>query len=91
MTILNGYIDIQLPYAESLKGRRAILNAIKEKLKKFNLSQLDLSGEYPKEATIAIIFLAPDSVKAEQQIAKIESVLESAFPETEFEISYEMS
>ena len=91
MTILNGYIDIQLPYAESLKGRRAILNAVKEKLKKFNLSQLDLSGEYPKEATIAIIFLAPDSVKAQQQIAKIESVLESAFPEAEFEISYEMS
>ena len=91
MTIVNGYIDITLPYIESLKGRRAVLNAVKEKLKKFNLSQLDLSGAYPKEATIAIIFLAPDSVKAQQQIAKIESQLESVFPEVDFEISYEMS
>ncbi|HHD83793.1 MAG TPA: DUF503 family protein [Campylobacteraceae bacterium] len=91
MTILNGYIDIHLPHVSSLKGRRAILNAIKERLRKYNLSQLDISGEYPKEATIAIIFLAPDSIKAQQQIEKIESQLESSFPEIEFEITYEMS
>ncbi len=91
MTILNAYIDMQLPHISSLKGRRAILNSIREKLRKFNLSQLDISGEYPKEATIAVIFLAPDETKAIQQIQKIEELLESAFPEVVFEISYEVA
>jgi len=91
MVIVNGYIDMKLPFASSLKGRRAVLNAIKEKLKKFNLSQLDISGEYPKEASIAVIFLSAGEKQAVQQLQKIESVLESSFPEVEFEISYEMS
>ncbi len=91
MKILNAYIDMQLPYVSSLKGRRAVLNAVKEKLKKYNLSQLDLSGEYPKEATIAIIFLAPDETHAIRQIEKIESLLESSFPEVQFSISYELA
>ena len=91
MVILNGYIDMKLPYASSLKGRRAVLNAIKERLKKFNLSQLDISGEYPKEASIAVIFLSPGEKEAVQQLQKIESLLESSFPEVEFEISYEIS
>jgi len=91
MTILNGYIDMQLPFVSGLKGRRAILNSVKEKLKKFNLSLLDISGEYPKEATIAIIFLAPDEKHALQQIEKIERTLESAFVDVTFDISYEIS
>lgn len=90
MIILNGYIDIQLPFASGLKGRRAVLHAIKEKLRKFNLSQLDVSGEYPKEASIAVIFLCANEQQAVQQLQKIESVLESSFPEVEFEINYEM-
>jgi len=91
MIILNAYIDMKLPFASSLKGRRAVLNAVKEKLKKFNLSQLDISGEYPKEASIAVIFLTANERLAEQQIQKIETLLESSFPEVEFEISYEVS
>jgi len=91
MVILNGYIDMQLPFVSSLKGRRTVLNSIKERLKKFNLSQLDISGEYPKEASIAFILLAQEHRLAEQQIQKIETVLESSFPEIEFSISYELS
>jgi uncharacterized protein YlxP (DUF503 family) len=91
MTILNGYIDMKMAFVSSLKGRRAILNAIKEKLKKFNISQLDVSGEYPKEASVAIIMLTANETQAQQQIQKIESVLERSFPEVEFEISYELS
>ena len=91
MVILNAYIDMNLPFAQNLKGRRAVLNSIKEKLKKFNLSLLDISGEYPKEATIAIIFLAANETSVQQQIQKIEEVLERYFPEVEFDISYEIS
>ena len=91
MKIVNAYIDIALPHVVSLKGRRAVLNGIKERLKRENLSQLDISGEYPKEATIAVIALVPDETKAEQLIQRIESMLERHFPEAEFAISYEVA
>ncbi len=82
---------MKLAFVSSLKGRRALLNSLKERLKKFNLSQLDISGEYPKEASIAIILLAQNETIAQQQIENIESILERHFPEVEFSISYEIS
>ena len=51
MVIVNLIADFELPFVFSLKERRKILNSIKEKLKKFNVSVLDISGEYPKEAS----------------------------------------
>ncbi len=91
MVIVNGYIDMVLPNVSSLKGRRAVLNAMREKLKKFNLSQLDISGEYPKEASIAFIFLASDEVQANRILTNMEQMLERSFPECECEMSYEIS
>ena len=81
---------MNLPYANSLKGRRKVLNSIKEKLKKQNLSILDISGEYPKNATLAIVYLSIDEESALKKLQKIESLLESSFVEVEFEISYEI-
>ncbi len=91
MVIVNGYIDMVLPEVVSLKGRRAVLSAVRDKLKKFNLSQLDISGEYPKEASIAFIFLAADEVQANRILTNIEQMLERSFPQMEHEISYEIS
>ncbi len=90
MTLLNAFIEMNLPYANSLKGRRKVLNSIKEKLKKQNLSILDISGEYPKNATLAIVYLSIDEESALKKLQKIESLLESSFVEVEFEISYEI-
>jgi len=70
-------IFIHLPYAQSLKGRRKIVHSIKEKLKKYNLSILDLSREYIKEAEMAIAFLATNKKEISKKIDKIESTLEN--------------
>ncbi len=83
-------VEMELPWAESLKGRRRVLSGIKEKLKKLNLSLLDLSGEYPKEATIALSFLSPGRTEAERYLEKIDDLLYRNFPEIAFHISYEM-
>ncbi|BDY13904.1 DUF503 family protein [Hydrogenimonas cancrithermarum] len=89
MTLTYATLTIDLPYVSSKKGRRAILNAIKDRLAALNCSVLDISGEYPKEAEIAIAFLSPDEQQAKQKIEKIETMLETRFPEIEAELSYE--
>ncbi len=91
MTLAYATIRVDLPTAESKKGRRAILNSLKERLSKMNCSVLDISGEYPKEALIAIAFLSTDEQRAKQKIEKIEKMFELRFPEIEMEISYELA
>lgn len=62
-----------------------MLNRVKEQLRnRFNLSLLDLSGEYPKEAEIALAFLSPDEPSAQKTETAIQQLLESRFPEYEF-------
>lgn len=72
MIITSATIEFDLPFVHSKKERRNILSSIKEKLKKQNLSLLDLSGEYPKEASLAIIFLSPTQQMAAQTLQVIE-------------------
>jgi len=62
---------------------------MKEKLKAFNLSVMDISGEYAKEADIAFVFLSPNSLKSAQYREKIEQMLERNFSEFHFELDYE--
>jgi hypothetical protein len=62
---------------------------MKEKLKAFNLSVMDISGEYAKEADIALVFLSPNSLKSRQYREKIEQMLERNFSEYHFELEYE--
>ena len=90
MHIVSAYIDLSLPYVHSLKGRRKILHSLKERLKHRNLSVLDISSEYPKEATLAICFLAPTKEDAHKKLQHIESLIHSTFPEIPFDLSYEI-
>jgi uncharacterized protein YlxP (DUF503 family) len=90
MVIVNLIADFELPFVFSLKERRKILNSIKEKLKKFNVSVLDISGEYPKEASIAIIYGAFNAKQAAEIQRKIEEFLFKNFPEIEFVFDYEI-
>ncbi len=90
MVITNLIIEFDLPFIHGLKGRRAVINSIKEKLKKFNVSILDISGEYPKEAALAVAFLSPDEEKANSYVQKIENFLYKNFPEYFFNIQYEI-
>lgn len=84
MVIVNMIVDFELPFVFSLKERRKVLNSLKDKLKKFNISILDISSEYPKEASVAIVFAAHNEKQAIQVREKIESFLYKNFPEIEF-------
>jgi uncharacterized protein YlxP (DUF503 family) len=90
MVIVNLITDFELPFVFSLKERRKILNSIKEKLKNFNVSVLDISGEYPKEASVAIIYGAFNAKQAAEIQRRIEEFLFKNFPEIEFVFDYEI-
>ena len=89
MILCNCHLHLELPEVHSLKGRRAVLNSLKEKLKKFNVSLLDISGEYAKEADVAFVFLSHDARAAAQYREEVESMLHRNFPEYYYELEYE--
>ena len=90
MLLVNMQIIIDLPYASSLKGRRKIVHSIKEKLTKYNISILDLSSEYIKEAELAIAFLALSQKDIAKKIKTIEKILDNFISEIEYTINYEV-
>ena len=90
MLIVHALLTLDLPYIHSLKGRRKILGSIKERLKNQNMAVADLSGEYPKEARIALCFFAKGQEDANNKIQKLEEQLQHHFPELEFDIQYEI-
>lgn len=89
MILCNCHLHMELPEVHSLKGRRSVLNSLKEKLKKFNVSLLDISGEYAKEADIAFVFLSHNARRAAQYREEVESMLERNFSEYFYELEYE--
>ena len=89
MIICTMYLQFELLDVHSLKGRRSILNSLKERLKRFNVSIMDISSEYPKEAHLAVAFLSPNSALAAQYREKIEEMIVSRFPQYSCEINYE--
>jgi len=89
MIICHCDIHLELPDIHSLKGRRSVVNSLKERLKAFNVSVMDVSGDYPKEADIAFVFLTPDARSAAQYREKIEQMLERHFSAFHYEVEYE--
>ena len=89
MIICSCIIHLELPYVTSLKGRRSVVNSVKEKLKAFNVSVIDISAEYAKEADVAFVFVSQNSLKAAQYREAIEQMLERNFSEYHFEVEYE--
>jgi len=83
------YLTFTLDDVTSLKGRRAFLNALKMRLGRMNLSLLDLSGDYPKEAQIAVAFLAPNAKEAAKRRESIETLIETHFPQYPCEMESE--
>ena len=77
-------ITIDLPFISSLKQRRKYINSLKELLKNRNISVLDISGEYSKEARLALSFLSLSLNDANKKTLNIEALIYSKFPELEF-------
>ena len=90
MQIVNLLIEFELPHIETLEGRRKVVNSIKERLSKLNVSVMDISSEYPKSASIAAVFLSPDSAKSDEKIKRIEHLLERYYSDIDFDIGYEI-
>ncbi len=89
MIICNCVVHLDLYDVSSLKGRRSVLNKFKEKLKTFNVSVMDISSEYPKEADIAFVFLSPSRLESARYRDKIDNALVTLFPEYTIELDYE--
>ena len=89
MIICNCALHLDLYDVASLKGRRSVLNRLKEKLKTFNVSVMDISPEYPKEGEVAFVFLSPDRLEAARYREKIENALIALFPEYTIELDHE--
>ena len=89
MIIKSCIIHLTLPYVNGKKGRRAIINSIKERLKRLNISILDISLEYVKEADIAICYLAHNQKESAKYLKKIEAILDRDAFEYEWEIDCE--
>jgi len=86
--LVEGSIYFELFYVNGLKGRRKIISSLKEKLSKYNLSLLDISSSYVKEARLAFCFLAFSKDDISKKISTIQKVIEKNFPEIEYEIDY---
>lgn len=89
MILCTMYLHFDLEGVTSLKGRRSVINGVKEQLKRLNLSLLDISGAYPREAELALAFLSPDRASAAQYRERIEALLERHFPQWPCDIEYE--
>ena len=89
MILVNGVIELEFPYVRSIKERRNMLRSIKERLGRYNLSILDLSGSYAKEGEIAFAFLAHDRSQAARILESMECLLSRRAGEYEYRIDYE--
>ncbi len=89
MILAQAFLHLELPHISSLKGRRQVLSSLKERLRKLNLSVIDLSGEYVREADLAIAWLAHDPRQSAQVRQSIEGILQRHFPELEYDLEWE--
>jgi len=89
MVLVYGSIYISMPQVETIKGKRAVVNSLKDKLKSKNISLLDISSSYNKEAEVAFAFLVTDQKAKQRYILELERFLDRYFGEFEIEIDYE--
>ena len=84
------HITFELPEVYGLKQRRKYLNSIKERLKSFNISVLDISKEYPKEGELALSFLAFSEMDVQKKVQNIDETLKKRYPEITFDLTVEL-
>jgi uncharacterized protein YlxP (DUF503 family) len=82
-------IHLELADIHSLKERRNIINSLKSKLKRLNVSVLDISREYVREADIAFVYLSHDGRGSAQYREKIERLLERELCTYDYDMDYE--
>jgi len=89
MTVVHAVIHLEFDDIHSLKERRNIVNSLKSKLKRLNVSVLDISRDYVREADIAFVYLSHDGRGAAQYREKIERLLDRELCIYRYEVDYE--
>jgi len=89
MLLTHAVIHLELPEIHSLKGRRSIVNSLKDRLGAFNVSVLDISGSYAREADIAVAWLSHDARQSAQMRQAIEEMIERHFGGIFWEMDFE--
>ncbi|NPA04304.1 MAG: DUF503 domain-containing protein [Epsilonproteobacteria bacterium] len=90
MLIVHLVLTLNLPYVVSLKGRRKVVNSIKDRLRRKNIAVVDISGEYAKEAQLELLFFAGSPNEANDKVEKIYNTLSASFPTIDIELEYEI-
>lgn len=80
-------IKIDLHMTGGLKYRRKIANSIKDRLKKLNLSIIDISTEYSKEIELAVVYVSPTMEIKDSIKQAIVDILDLGSYEYEYEIN----
>jgi len=88
--IVHLVLTLNLPYVVSLKGRRKVVNSIKDRLRRKNIAVVDISGEYAKEAQLELLFFAGSPNEANDKVEKIYNTLSASFPTIDIELEYEI-
>jgi len=88
--IVHLILTLNLPYVVSLKGRRRVVNSIKDRLKRKNIAVVDVSGEYAKEAQLELLFFASNQNDANDKVERIYNSLSASFPTIDIELEYEV-
>lgn len=91
MVILAVHLELVLPFVHGLKERCKLLSSLKERLKKFNASIIDLSGEYPREGQLGMVLACGSEKSAVGVLERIRLFLDLEAFEYEYTIQHEIS
>lgn len=71
-------LDLHIPQAQSLKDRRQVVRALKDKLRRLNVSVAEINdGGQWQRAELAIAVAASNKTRAEQTLAQAEELAEA--------------
>jgi len=82
MKVLVSRIELHIPYASSLKDKRRVVRALKDKIwTKFRVSIAEVDGQDSRQvAVLGLCYVSNDSSLLESIMNKIVKFVEDAFP-----------
>ena len=81
MAIVVLTVDFHFPFAQSLKDKRMILRAVKDRAKKFNVSVAEVEHhDLWQRATLAVVVVATDGAHAEKELQAVVNEIERHEP-----------
>jgi len=82
MSMFLGIVTVQLfiPHSGSLKAKRSVMNALKDRLRRFNASVAEVDGlDLWQRATLGLALVANEASFLEESIQKIRGVFDQEY------------